>query len=130
VSSRARKNLLLPVEGSEVERKYILADTEVINRKKNRTMHWWLPVEGSEVMRKYKLGYMEVRNRKKNRTMHWSRICHPIGQLLGCMVDIKCRYGALTILCHQNILCSDNRKWPGRPDNGPTMSNFVGEIER
>ena len=49
-----------------------------------------------EVVNKYKLAYDEVIEQEKKRTIHWSLICHPIGQLLGYMVDSECRYGALT----------------------------------
>jgi hypothetical protein len=53
-------------------------------------------VTASKIVEKYQLAYKEVIIERKNRTRHWSNICHPIGQLLGYMVDNSCRYGALT----------------------------------
>lgn len=58
-----------------------------------------LPVEATEIVRKYQEAYTAVYNNIQGEEEHpleWSNICHPLGQLLGYMVDKGCRYGILT----------------------------------
>jgi hypothetical protein len=60
------------------------------------TQNLLLPPNAGALVEKYKSAYNEVVVQRQERTLHWARICHPIGQLLGYMVDNASRYGALT----------------------------------
>jgi hypothetical protein len=60
------------------------------------TRNLLLPITAGALVEKYKSAYNKAVVQRQERTLHWARICHPIGQLLGYMVDNSCRYGALT----------------------------------
>lgn len=55
-----------------------------------------LPTTASDLVDKYKAAYDDVVTNQAKRTQEWAHIAHPIAQLVGYMVDNKCRYGALT----------------------------------
>lgn len=55
-----------------------------------------LPMTSKEVCDAYNKAYEEVVVAKCGRTSDWSRVCHPIGQTLGYMVENRRRYGVLS----------------------------------
>ena len=54
-----------------------------------------LPMTADDVANFYNRAYKEVTMERKGRSSLWARVCHPIGQLLGYMVENGRRYGAL-----------------------------------
>jgi hypothetical protein len=59
------------------------------------TQNLTLPMTAALCVSRYEAAYNEMETHSI-RTTHWSNIAHPLGQLLGYMVDNTCRYGALT----------------------------------
>lgn len=55
-----------------------------------------LPMTAAGVVESYNSAYDQVINQRIGRTKAWSRVCHPIGQLLGYMVENGRRYGVLS----------------------------------
>jgi len=55
-----------------------------------------LPMAGGEVATAYNNAYNDVIKERGGRSPLWARVCHPIGQLLGYMVENGRRYGALS----------------------------------
>ena len=55
-----------------------------------------MPMTADRVAEVYNTAYEEVINQRMGRTAGWSRVCHPIGQLLGYMVENGRRYGVLS----------------------------------
>lgn len=55
-----------------------------------------LPSDGEVIVEKYKEAFRKVITNRERRTPAWSHMCHPLGHLLGCMVDNECQFGALT----------------------------------
>lgn len=55
-----------------------------------------LPMTAASVCDAYNAAYTAVYHGQNGRTKEWSRVCHPIGQLLGYMVDNSKRYGILS----------------------------------
>jgi hypothetical protein len=55
-----------------------------------------LPMTDAAVVAAYNAAYEEVYTHLAGRTPAWSRVCHPIGQLLGYMVENGRRYGVLS----------------------------------
>ncbi|KAG7353400.1 hypothetical protein IV203_002755 [Nitzschia inconspicua] len=54
-----------------------------------------LPMTAEGVANSYNRAYNEVMIERGGRSPLWARVCHPIGQLLGYMVENGRRYGAL-----------------------------------
>jgi hypothetical protein len=55
-----------------------------------------LPMTDADVVEAYNTAYKEVIIQQSGRSPAWSRVCHPIGQLLGYMVENGQRYGVLS----------------------------------
>jgi len=55
-----------------------------------------MPMTDTAVVEAYNAAYEEVIIQQGGRTPAWSRVCHPIGQLLGYMVENGRRYGVLS----------------------------------
>jgi hypothetical protein len=55
-----------------------------------------MPMTDGAVCEAYNAAYEAVINQQTGRTPAWSRVCHPIGQLLGYMVENGRRYGVLS----------------------------------
>lgn len=62
--------------------------------KSTHNLH--LPMTSMAVVAAYNRAYQDVVINRIGRTTEWSRICHPIGQLLGYMVENGRRYGVLS----------------------------------
>jgi hypothetical protein len=71
------------------------ADIEIIVEIK-ATHNLALPMTGIDVSNAYNDAYNNVYTLRGGRTTSWSNVCHPIGQLLGYMVENGRRYGALS----------------------------------
>jgi hypothetical protein len=68
------------------------------------TQNLTLPMTAPLCVRRYNAAYKTMKNRSI-RTTHWSNIAHPLGQLLGYLVDNSCRYGALTSGTRTYFIC-------------------------
>lgn len=55
-----------------------------------------LPMTARSVCDAYNTAYLAVYEEQAGHTKEWSRVCHPIGQLLGYLVDNKKRIGVLS----------------------------------
>jgi len=55
-----------------------------------------LPMTDAAVVEAYNGAYEDVINQQGGRSSTWSRVCHPIGQLLGYMAENGRRYGVLS----------------------------------
>jgi hypothetical protein len=55
-----------------------------------------MPMTDAAVVEAYNAAYTAVMIQQSGRTPAWSRVCHPIGQLLGYMVENGRRYGVLS----------------------------------
>jgi hypothetical protein len=55
-----------------------------------------IPMTDADVVVAYNAAYEKDINQQSGRSPAWSRVCHPIGQLLGYMVENGRRYGVLS----------------------------------
>jgi len=64
-----------------------------------------MPMMAAGVVEVYNAAYEAVMNQRNGRTAGWSRVCHPIGQLLGYMIENGRRYGVLSSATRAYFVC-------------------------
>lgn len=86
------------------------------------------PVEAGNVCAAHNESHCAAHTKQEGHAKKWSGNCHPIGQLLGCMVDNNERHGVLSSGTRTHFLKTDNMD----SDKKVMMSDafFVGEKGR
>jgi hypothetical protein len=71
------------------------------------TQNLTLPMTAALCVSRYEAAYNEMETHRI-RTTQWTNIAHPLGQLLGYLVDNSCRFGALTSGTRTYFCCIAN----------------------